>query len=82
MADPERARSSAQDVFRDYGISAIALLGWEIWCIRDGWFRPDYEHIPFSRFMAYLSGPFLIFCAIMAISAGFTVRRQKKQPPS
>jgi hypothetical protein len=37
-------------VFRDYGIAAVALIAREIWCIRDGWCRPDYEHITFSRF--------------------------------
>lgn len=81
MADPVPSRSSAQDVFRDYGIAGIALLGWEIWCIIDGWFRPEYEHVTFSRFMAYISAPFLVLCAVMAISAGLTLRRRKKQPP-
>ena len=82
MAEPERPRASAQDVFRDYGIAAVAVTAWELWCIRDGWFRPDYEHIAFSRFMAYISAPILIFCSVMAISAGLTLRRQKRQPPS
>lgn len=82
MADTERPRASAKEVFRDHGIATIALIAWEIWCINDGWFRPDYEHITFSRFMAYVSAPFLIFSSVMAISAGITLRRQKKPPPS
>ena len=82
MAEPQRPRANAKDVFRDYGIAAVALIGWETWCIRDGWFHPDYEHIPFSRFMAYVSAPILIFCLVMAISAGRTLRRQKPPPTS
>jgi hypothetical protein len=74
-------RASAREVFRDYGIGSVALVLWEIWCIRDGWFRPDYEHITFSRFSAYISAPILIFCLVMAISAGLTLRRQKQPPP-
>ena len=88
MADqpPQPQRASAQDVFRDYGIGAVFLLVWEIWCIRDGWFTPGYEHITFSRAMAWISGPILVFCAIMATSAGLTLRRERRQqlppPPS
>ena len=82
MAEPEQPRASAKEVFRDYGIATVALLGWEIWCIVDGWFRPDYEHIPFSRAMAYVSAPILLFCAVMATSAALTLRRQQKSPPS
>jgi hypothetical protein len=80
-----RARASAADVFRDYGVATILLAVWQIWCIRDGWFNPGYEHITFSRLMAYISGPILLFCAVMAISAGLTLRRTKggvsKPPP-
>ena len=81
MAEPARLRASAKEVFRDYGIASVALLAWEIWCVVDGWFRPDYDHITFSRFMAYVSAPVLIFCVVMAASAGLTLRRQQKQPP-
>ena len=78
-APDERQRASAGDVFRDYGISALFLIAWEIWCIRDGWFRPDYDHITFSRAMAWISAPILIFCLVMAISAGLTLRDNKRQ---
>ena len=84
-APDERQRDSASDVFRDYGIGSLFLIAWEIWCIRDGWFRPDYDHITFSRAMAWISAPILIFCLVMAISAGLTLRREKQQrqsPPS
>ena len=78
---PTHDRASANDVFRDYGIGAVFLLIWEIWCIRDGWFNPGYEHITFSRAMAWISGPVLLFCLVMASSAGLTLRREKRQPP-
>lgn len=84
MADPQppdRQRSSADDVFRDYGVGTIFLLIWEIWCIRDGWYNPGYEHITFSRVMAYVSAPILVFCIVMATSAGLALRRQKKSAP-
>lgn len=77
---PERYRANAREVFVDYGVATVALIAWEIWCIRDGWFHPDpnYEHITFSRVMAYVSVPVLIFCVVMATSAGLTMRREKK----
>lgn len=78
---PQRPRRTAREVFLEYGTWSLVLIGWEIWCIRDGWFRPGYEHITFSRIMAYLSGPFLIFCLVMSISAGLTWRNQKPPPP-
>ena len=78
---PERPRASASDVFRDYGVGAAFLLVWEIWCIRDGWFNPGYEHITFSRAMAWLSAPVLLFCVVMASSAGLTLRKAKQEPP-
>jgi len=77
----DRPRASASDVLRDYGVGSVFLAIWEIWCIRDGWFNPGYEHIPFSRAMAWISGPILIFCLVMAISAGLTLQKQKKNPP-
>ena len=80
MPSPDdHSRASASDVFRDYGIGSLFLIIWEIWCIRDGWFNPGYDHIPFSRAMAWISGPVLIFCLVMAISAGLTLRKQKRQ---
>lgn len=81
MEQPERPRPSALEVRNNYGIAGIGLLIWVIWCIRDGWFYPGYEHIGFSRFMAYVSTPILIFCVVMAGSAAKTVRRQQQQPP-
>ena len=74
-------RASATDVFRDYGVGSLFLIIWEIWCIRDGWFNPGYDHIPFSRAMAWVFAPIMIFCLVMAISAGLTLRKQKKNPP-
>ena len=78
---PQRRRASAREVFRDYGITSLALILWEIWCVRDGWLNPGYEHIAFSRAMAYISTPFLLYTAVMAVSAGLTVQKQKKSPP-
>lgn len=76
-------RAAPQEVLRDYGVATVLLLAWEIWCIRDGWFHPGYEHITFSRIMAIISAPVLIFCAVMAISAWLTLRRNRRsQSPS
>ena len=80
-APDNRARANAIDVFRDYGIGSLFLAVWEIWCIRDGWFNPGYDHITFSRAMAWISAPILIFCLVMAISAGLTLLKQKRQDP-
>jgi len=69
----------------DYGVASGVLLAWVIWCIRDGWLNEGYEYIGFSRFMAYVSTPVLIFCLVMATSAGLAFlreRRQKTPPPS
>lgn len=82
MEQPKRPRLSALEVRNQYGISAILLLAWVIWCIRDGWFNPGYEHIAFSRSMAYISSPIMIFCAIMAGSAARAVHRQQQQKPN
>jgi heme/copper-type cytochrome/quinol oxidase subunit 3 len=81
MEQPERRRPNALEVRNTHGIAAIGLLVWVIWCIRDGWFNPGYEHITFSRSMAYISTPILIFCSIMAGSAMMTLRRQQQPPP-
>lgn len=75
------SRPSAQEVFKTHGIATIGLLLWVLWCVRDGWFRPDYEHIGFSRLMGIVSLPFLIYTALMAGSAGLTLYRQRNQPP-
>jgi len=75
-----RHRLTAEEVRKKYGIGAIVLLGWEIWCIYDGWFHPEYEYIGFSRFMAYISAPVLAFCLIMAVSAARALQRQREQP--
>jgi len=80
-APDDHARANAIDVFRDYGIGSLFLAVWEIWCIRDGWYNPDYDHITFSRAMAWISAPILIFCLVMAISAGLTLLKQKRQDP-
>lgn len=81
METPQRPRQSATEVRNKYGTTAAFLLVWVIWCIRDGWFVPGYEHIGFSRFMAYVSTPVLIFCIIMAVSAALTARHQQQNPP-
>jgi len=66
-----RRRLTAGEVRNKYGTTALLLLAWEIWCIHDGWFHPDphYEYIGFSRFMAYVSFPILLFCIVMTASA-------------
>jgi hypothetical protein len=76
-----RHRLSAEEVRNKYGTGTIFLVAWEIWCIRDGWFHPDphYEYIGFSRFMAYVSFPILIFCIIMAASALRTIQRRRER---
>jgi hypothetical protein len=75
--EQQRRRLTAGEVRNKYGTMAILLLAWEIWCIRDGWFPPDphYEYIGFSRFMAYVSFPILLFCVVMAVSAIRAIRR-------
>jgi hypothetical protein len=75
-----RHRLTAGEVRKKYGIGSIVLLAWEIWCIYDGWFHPQYEYIGFSRFMAYISAPVLAFCIIMAVSASRALQRQREQP--
>jgi len=80
-APDNRPRANANEVFRDYGVGAVFLIAWEIWCIRDGWFRPDYDHIPFSRAMAWIWAPILIYYRVMAISAVLTLQKQKRQKP-
>jgi hypothetical protein len=73
----QRKRLTAEEVRNKYGTSAIFLVAWEIWCIYDGWFHPQYEYIGFSRFMAYISAPVLAFCIVMAGSALRAIQRQK-----
>jgi hypothetical protein len=77
QAGPQRKRLTAEGVRNKYGTAAIFLLAWEIWCIYDGWFHPQYEYIGFSRFMAYISAPVLAFCVVMAASALRAIQRQK-----
>lgn len=77
-----RRRLTAGEVRQKYGIGSVLLLAWEIWCIRDGWFHPQYEYVGFSRFMAYVSAPVLAFCVVMAVSAARALRRQRQQPRS
>jgi hypothetical protein len=83
MEPEQRPRPTASEVRNNYGTGTIVLLIWVMWCIRDGWFRPGYDHITFSRFMAIVSAPILIFCGIMAGSAQRTLIRQRNQqkPP-
>jgi hypothetical protein len=73
-----RRRLTAEEVRKKYGIGSVLFLVWEIWCIRDGWFRPKYEYIGFSRSMAYLSAPILAFCIVMAVSAARALQRQRQ----
>lgn len=77
---PPHHRLTAEEVRKKYGIATIAFFVWEIWCIYDGWFHPQYEYIGFSRFMAYISAPALVFCVIMAVSAARALQRQREQP--
>jgi len=74
-----RHRLTAEEVRKKYGIGAIVLLAWEIWCIYDGWFHPQYEYIGFSRFMACVSAPVLLFCIVMTVSASRALRRQQER---
>ena len=82
MEPEQRPRPTAAEVRNNYGISTILLVIWVIWCVRDGWFRPDYEHITFSRLMAVISAPILVFCAIMAGSAQRTLLRERRRQQS
>jgi hypothetical protein len=77
---PQRKRLTTEEVRNRFGIGALLLLVWEIWCIRDGWFPPDphYEYIGFSRFMACVSFPVLAFCAAMAVSAWRALERRRE----
>ena len=76
---PTPHRLTAAEVRKKYGIGTLLLLAWEIWCIRDGWFHPHYEYISFSRFMACVSAPVLLFCIVMTASASRALRRQHEQ---
>jgi hypothetical protein len=78
--EQQRRRLTAGEVRNKYGTAALLLLAWETWCIRDGWFHPDphYEYIGFSRFMAYVSLPILLFCIVMAASAIRAIQRAKQ----
>jgi hypothetical protein len=78
--EQQRRRLTAREVRSKFGTMAILLLAWEIWCIRDGWFHPDphYEHVGFSRFMAYISFPILLFCVVMAVSAIRAIQRSSQ----
>jgi len=80
-AGEQRAKSTPKEVFMNYGVASVPLIGWVIWCIRDGWFNPGYSHIGFSRVMAIISTPILIFCLVMATSAGLAWRRQLASAP-
>jgi hypothetical protein len=75
-----RRRLTAEEVRSKYGTGTLLLLAWEIWCIRDGWFHPDphYEYIGFSRFMAYVSLPILLFCIVMSASAHRAMQRYRQ----
>jgi hypothetical protein len=77
--EQQRRRLTAEEVRNKYGATAVLLLAWEIWCIRDGWFHPDphYEYIGFSRFMAYVSLPILLFCIVMTASALRAIQRTR-----
>jgi hypothetical protein len=79
LPEQQRRRLTAEEVRNKYGTTAIPLLAWEIWCIRDGWFHPDphYEYIGFSRFMACLSLPILLFCIVMTASAVRAIHRAR-----
>ena len=76
----QRRRLTAEEVRSKYGSGALLLLAWEIWCIRDGWFHPDphYEYVGFSRFMAYVSLPILLFCIVMTGSAHRAIQRSRQ----
>jgi len=76
---PPRRRPTAEEVRKKHGIGAVLLFVWEIWCIRDGWFHPQYEYVGFSRFMAWASAPVLAFCVIMTTSASRALRRQQRR---
>jgi hypothetical protein len=80
QSGPQRKRLTAEEVRNKYGVAAIFLLAWEIWCIYDGWFHPQYEYIGFSRFMAYISAPVLAFCVVMSASALRAIQRQRARP--
>jgi len=75
----QRKRLTAEEVRSKYGTGTVLFLAWEIWCIRDGWFRPGYEYIGFSRFMAYISFPILAFCVVMTASALRAIARRKSR---
>ena len=79
MEPEQRPRPTATEVRNNYGVATVFLVFWVVWCIRDGWFRPDYEHITFSRVMAFVSTPILILCCVMASSAQRTLLRQRGQ---
>jgi hypothetical protein len=76
--EQQRRRLTAEEVRNKYGTGGLLLLVWEIWCIRDGWFHPHYEYIGFSRFMACVSFPILLFCIVMTTSAVRAIQRTRQ----
>jgi len=51
-----------------WGVPALLLIGFGFWGIYDGWFRPGYEHVDFSRWVAtpvgFAAGIYCIWRAI------------------
>lgn len=46
-----------------WGVPAVLAVGYGVWCVIDGWYRPGYEHADFSRFAAPVAFLAAIWCA-------------------
>ncbi len=76
-----RPRPSAEEVFKKHGTAAVVLLALTIWFAYDGWYNPEIQSKGFNKVGAVLLGLGFIYCAVMAGSAGLTLRRQRQQQP-
>jgi hypothetical protein len=81
MDSQQPPRASAEDVFKRYGAWAVGLLALTIWFGYDGWFNSEIQAKTFNKVGAVLLGISFLFSAIMAGSAGLTLRRQRRQTP-
>jgi len=80
---PRRVRASALEVRNKYGVTALFLIFWVSWCVRDGWFSPpEYEYKTFNKVIAVPSALALLFCLVMAGSAAMAVMRQRRMQRS
>ena len=82
---PEPSHLSAEETLKKYAIRAGIVAAFFVWFTYDGWFNPEIQAKTFNKVGAVILGVGLIFCLVMAISAGLTYlreRREKNPPPA